>query len=82
MDRSGEIETLTRYVENNVDIIMYGLRGVGKTALLEKLSKVLSEKGIKVLFINGFEIDSIHDLVVPIGLSISDLEIALSELFL
>ena len=83
VDRDRELKESLAYVRNNTNVLLYGLRGVGKTALLEKLVEILSSEGINVLKINGYEISSIHDVASIIDhRGEIDAKLILSELFM
>ena len=53
IDREDELNTLERLVEINASVIVYGLRGIGKTTILKKLKEHLEQKNIETLFIDG-----------------------------
>ena len=81
VDREEELELLIKYIENKVDVIVYGLRGIGKTSLLERLRDYLRALGRGVNFINGYEIASHKDVAVILNVDADDPRILLSELF-
>ena len=62
IDREDELNTLERLVEINVSVIVYGLRGIGKTTILKKLKEHLEQKNIETLFIDGYAISNPIDL--------------------
>ena len=81
VDREKELGLLIEYVQNRIDVIVYGLRGIGKTMLLEELGKRLKDMGKETLFINGYEVVSPEDVATMIKSEATDPRIILSELF-
>lgn len=61
IDREDELNTLERLVEINVSVIVYGLRGIGKTTIL-KNKRAFWTKNIETLFIDGYAISNPIDL--------------------
>jgi len=82
VDRDEELETLIGYINNKLDVIIYGLRGIGKTSLLEELADRLRSEGRSVISINGYEIASPQDVAILVGSEAQDPRILLSELFM
>ncbi|RLE69503.1 MAG: hypothetical protein DRJ45_06560 [Thermoprotei archaeon] len=42
VNRESELKDLSKYLDMNRDILIYGLRGIGKTALLKNFYKVMA----------------------------------------
>ncbi len=81
VNRKEELERLIGCIRNKIDVIVYGLRGVGKTAILEELRRMLLDEGVGVIFINGYEIASYQDLATLISSESVEPRMLLSELF-
>lgn len=64
VDREEEISTILGFIKARANVLIYGLRGIGKTTLLEKVHDILIHEGRKVLYIDGYEILSPEDLFV------------------
>ena len=82
VNRKEELRLLMSYIDSKIDIVVYGLRGIGKTSLLEELKRRLESIGRDVILINGYAITSHKDVGVLIGSDVVDPRILLSELFL
>lgn len=68
VDREEELNRLLRLVEKRDNILIYGLRGIGKTALLKELYRRLMDMGIKVSYVDGFSIFSPGELASKFNL--------------
>ncbi len=79
VDRREELEALKKLVENKIHVLIYGLRGIGKSALLRKLKDELSPR-YDVLIIDGYRISSLRDISDIIGMDIVDSKSAISKL--
>ena len=67
VNREEEIHIILSHIKIKSNILIYGLRGIGKTTLLEKIQDILIPEGKNVLFIDGYEILSPDDIFVIIG---------------
>ena len=67
INRERELSEFLSYIGNNTHILLYGLRGVGKTALLDKLTEILVSRDYSVIRINGYDISSIMDVATIIN---------------
>ncbi|MGQ4914714.1 MAG: AAA family ATPase [Candidatus Asgardarchaeia archaeon] len=62
-DRKMELDEILGCIDHKINVLIYGLRGIGKTTLLEKIKAILEEKKKKnVIFINGYDIFSARDI--------------------
>jgi len=58
VNRESELKELSKYLDMNRDILIYGLRGIGKTALLKNFYRQLLDKNISAIFLDGLKIVS------------------------
>jgi len=67
VDREEEISLILNGVKMKSNMLVYGLRGIGKTTLLEKIKEILTSERRKVLYINSYEILSLEDIFAIVG---------------
>ena len=67
VNREEEISIILKHVNIKSNIFVYGLRGIGKTTLLEQIRDILIREGKNVLFIDSYEILSPDDIFATIG---------------
>jgi len=79
VDREEEIRELKKLIQNKIYILIYGLRGIGKSTLLNKLSKEISPK-MQVLRIDGYKIASLQDISEILGAEIMNSKSAINKL--
>lgn len=72
-DREIELEEILGCIDHKIDVLIYGLRGIGKTTLLEKVKVILKEKRKNVIFINGYDIFSARDIFAILSEKILDI---------
>lgn len=67
VDREKELKLLMEYVRNRLFVLVYGLRGVGKSAILRELARRLMASGEKVLYVDGLLITCTEDMAKLVG---------------
>ena len=67
VDREEEISKILNYVKIKTNILIYGLRGIGKTTLLEAVKKILERENREVIFIDGYTVLSPEDISSMLG---------------
>ena len=58
IDRERELEELTLSLEGGANIVLYSPRRYGKTSLIHRVAEQLEEKGITVVYMDFFQINS------------------------
>lgn len=79
VDREEELRTLKSLVRNKIFVLIYGLRGIGKSALLDKLSEELRSE-FDILKIDGYRVSSLQDISEILGLEVTSSKSAIKNL--
>ncbi|MEX2690435.1 MAG: ATP-binding protein [Candidatus Njordarchaeum guaymaensis] len=82
VNRETEINSILNYLRTKSNIFVYGLRGIGKTTLLEKIQEKLIQSEKKTLYIDSYDILSPEDILALISeRPIMDSRYAIKTLF-
>ena len=82
VNRETEINSILNYLRTKSNIFVYGLRGIGKTTLLEKIREKLIQSEKKTLYIDSYDILSPEDILALISeRPIMDSRYAIKTLF-
>ena len=61
-DRKNEMKELSSHARNFANVVLYSPRRYGKTSLVKRIQKALSENGIITIYVDFFGIDSLEDV--------------------
>lgn len=80
-DREKELKELTSYARGNANVVIFSPRRYGKTSLVRRVQKNLSDKGAITIFADLFGVTSVEDVAMRIAKSVFEVTRAKESLF-
>lgn len=80
-DRGKEIKNLASYATGRANVLLYSPRRYGKTSLVRRVQRQLSEKGAVTIFADFFGVTSIDDMAARLARAVFEVTRAKEPLF-